>query len=136
MRAWYQKDMTTGLLYICSLGEARHGIPAPHNTTWAVPSCIRAGVSACLVPVVCARMMLMAVTGRAGEVRPDCPVALIENKSDGETDTMKVIPCEHQLPQQREQVTRLWPHDLCSCTVHLSQASAAPAARAADSALA
>ena len=40
----------------------------------------------------------------AGEVRPDCPVALIENKSDGETDTMKVIPCEHQLPQQREQV--------------------------------
>ena len=37
-------------------------------------------------------------------MRPDCPVALIENKSDGETDTMKVIPCEHQLPQQREQV--------------------------------
>ena len=31
-------------------------------------------------------------------------MALIENKSDGETDTMKVIPCEHQLPQQREQV--------------------------------
>ena len=58
MRAWYQKDMTTGLLYICSLGD----------------------------------------------VQPDCPVALIENKSDGETDTMKVIPCEHQLPQQREQV--------------------------------
>ena len=44
--------------------------------------------------------------GPAGEVRPDCPVALIENKSDGETDTMKVIPCEHQLPQQREQVRR------------------------------
>ncbi|CAK0731822.1 hypothetical protein CVIRNUC_000047 [Coccomyxa viridis] len=61
MRAWYQKDMTTGLLYICSLGE----------------------------------------------VRPDCPVALIENKSDGETDTMKVIPCEHQLPQQREQVAEI-----------------------------
>ena len=58
MRAWYQKDMTTGLLYICSLGD----------------------------------------------VRPDCPVALIENRSDGETDTMNVIPCEHQLPQQREQV--------------------------------
>ncbi|CAL5224107.1 g6738 [Coccomyxa viridis] len=61
MRAWYQKDMSTGLLYICSLGE----------------------------------------------VRPDCPVALIENKSDGETDTMKVIPCEHQLPQQREQVAEI-----------------------------
>ena len=47
----------------------------------------------------------------AGEVRPDCPVALIENKSDGETDTMKVIPCEHQLPQQREQVQR--PNPFC-----------------------
>ena len=50
--------------------------------------------------------MLMHAAGRAGEVRPDCPEALIENKSDGETDTMKVIPCEHQLPQQREQVTQ------------------------------
>ena len=56
-------------------------------------------------------MMLMGVNGRAGEVRPDCPVALIENKSDGETDTMKVIPCEHQLPQQREQVTQRWPEE-------------------------
>ena len=46
-------------------------------------------------------VVLRHVIGRAGEVRPDCPVALIENKSDGETDTMKVIPCEHQLPQQR-----------------------------------
>ena len=57
--------------------------------------------------------MLRHVIGRAGEVRPDCPVALIENKSDGETDTMKVIPCEHQLPQQREQVAELWPDESC-----------------------
>ncbi|KAK9918510.1 hypothetical protein WJX75_004610 [Coccomyxa subellipsoidea] len=49
-----------------------------------------------------------------GEVRPDCPVALIQNR-DGDGDSMKVIPCEHQLPQQRKQVnevadaaTRCW----------------------------
>lgn len=58
MRAWYQKDMSVGLLYTCSLGE----------------------------------------------VRPDCPVALIQNKGEGDVDSMKVIPCEHQLPQQRKQV--------------------------------
>ena len=56
MRAWYQKDMTTGLLYICSLGEAQQpGSPdAPHlpsqpqisaflkltSMTWTVPYCI------------------------------------------------------------------------------------------------
>ena len=45
-----------------------------------------------------------------GEVRPDCPVALIQNLSDeglgpgAKADSLRVIPCEHQLPQQREQV--------------------------------
>ncbi|CAL8469005.1 g8546 [Coccomyxa elongata] len=51
-----------------------------------------------------------------GEVRPDCPVALIQNNADKDgDDAMKVIPCEHQLPQQRKQVnevadaaTRCW----------------------------
>lgn len=28
MRAWYQKDMTIGLLYLCSLGE-------PPNIKWS-----------------------------------------------------------------------------------------------------
>ena len=31
MRAWYQKDMTTGLLYICSLGEVWLSIPCAHH---------------------------------------------------------------------------------------------------------
>jgi hypothetical protein len=66
MRAWYQKDMSVGLLYTCSLGE----------------------------------------------VRPDCPVALIQNKGEGDVDSMKVIPCEHQLPQQREQVRSPFPRTL------------------------
>ena len=39
------------------------------------------------------------------QVRPDCPVALIQNNADKDgDDAMKVIPCEHQLPQQRKQV--------------------------------
>ena len=105
MRAWYQKDMTTGLLYICSLGEAQLGIPAPHQHDNEVPHCIRAGVSACHVPVVWTYVMLMALTGRAGEVRPDCPAALIENKSNGETDTMKVIPCKNTCGAE----TCVWP---------------------------
>lgn len=62
MRAWYQKDMAVGLLYLCTLGE----------------------------------------------VRPDCPAALIQNLGDdagaAPAQAMRVIPCEQQLPQQREQV--------------------------------
>lgn len=50
-----------------------------------------------------------------GEVRPDCPVALIQNGSEddgGGGDSMKVIPCEHQLPQQRKQASRCAPRSL------------------------
>ena len=42
------------------------------------------------------------------QVRPDCMVALI--KSNGVKDgDIKVIPCEHQLTQQRELV---WPSNV------------------------
>lgn len=45
------------------------------------------------------------------QVRPDCPVALIQNNADKDgDDAMKVIPCEHQLPQQRKQVQFLRLH--------------------------
>ena len=41
MRAWYQKDMTTGLLYICSLGGAGLSICESHQyERWAVPHCV------------------------------------------------------------------------------------------------
>ena len=49
-----------------------------------------------------------------GDVRPDCPVALIQNRKHDGADFMEVIPMEHQMPAQREQV---WPssgHRLCS----------------------
>jgi hypothetical protein len=52
-----------------------------------------------------------------GEVRPDCPVALIQSPGadgggngsgggggGGAGQPLRVIPCEQQLPQQREQV--------------------------------
>ena len=39
-----------------------------------------------------------------GGVRPDRPVALIQNRKRDGSDFMEVIPMEHQLPAQREQV--------------------------------
>ena len=39
-----------------------------------------------------------------GDVRPDCPVALIQNRKHDGADFMEVIPMEHQMPAQREQV--------------------------------
>jgi len=39
-----------------------------------------------------------------GGVRPDRPVALIQNRKRNGADFMEVIPMEHQLPAQREQV--------------------------------
>ena len=39
-----------------------------------------------------------------GDVRPDCPVALIQNRKHEGADFMEVIPMEHQMPAQREQV--------------------------------
>ena len=42
-----------------------------------------------------------------GEVRPDCPAALIQNlggdAAAAPAQALRVIPCEQQLPQQREQ---------------------------------
>ena len=38
-----------------------------------------------------------------GHVRPDCPLALIQNRRADGTDFMEVVPCEHQMPGQREQ---------------------------------
>jgi hypothetical protein len=58
MRAWYTKNMASGLLYSCALGD----------------------------------------------VRPDCPVALINNRQQDGTEIMEVVPMEHQLPAQRQQV--------------------------------
>ena len=45
-----------------------------------------------------------------GDVRPDCPVALIQNRKHDGADFMEVIPMEHQMPAQREQV---WPLHQC-----------------------
>ena len=39
-----------------------------------------------------------------GGVRPDCPVALLQNRQADGSEYMEVIPMEHQLPAQREQV--------------------------------
>lgn len=41
-----------------------------------------------------------------GNVRPDCPVALINNRLQDGSEVMEVIPMEHQLPAQRQQVTQ------------------------------
>lgn len=41
-----------------------------------------------------------------GDVRPDCPVALIQNRLHEGKEYMEVIPMEHQMPKQREQVPR------------------------------
>lgn len=40
-----------------------------------------------------------------GNVRPDCPVALINNRLQDGSEIMEVIPMEHQLPAQRQQVS-------------------------------
>ncbi|KAK9825886.1 hypothetical protein WJX81_001066 [Elliptochloris bilobata] len=42
-----------------------------------------------------------------GHVRPDCPLALIQNRRADGADFMEVVPCEHQMPGQREQVARV-----------------------------
>lgn len=63
MRAWYNKNMSVGLLYTCTMGG----------------------------------------------VRPDRPVALIQNHERNGTDVAEVVPMEHQLPQQREQVSSCLP---------------------------
>lgn len=39
-----------------------------------------------------------------GEVRTDCPVALLQNRYNGVNEHMEVLPMEHQVPSQREQV--------------------------------
>ncbi|KAK9803940.1 hypothetical protein WJX72_006604 [[Myrmecia] bisecta] len=49
-----------------------------------------------------------------GDVRPDCPVALVQNRKVDGADFMEVIPMEHQLPAQREQV-----HGTCQQAVRL-----------------
>ena len=41
-----------------------------------------------------------------GDVRPDCPIALIQNRKHEGADFMEVIPMEHQMPAQREQARR------------------------------
>ena len=42
-----------------------------------------------------------------GHVRPDCPLALIQNRRSDGKDFMEVVPCEHQMPGQREQARPL-----------------------------
>ena len=39
-----------------------------------------------------------------GDIRPDCPVALVSNHNHDGADFMEVIPTENQVPAQREQV--------------------------------
>ena len=40
-----------------------------------------------------------------GDIKPDCPVALVSNQNHDGADFMEVIPTENQVPAQREQVT-------------------------------
>ena len=40
-----------------------------------------------------------------GDLRLDSPVALLQNRRQDGVDFMEVVPMEHQLPAQRDQVT-------------------------------
>lgn len=40
-----------------------------------------------------------------GDLRPDAPVALLQNRHQDGVDFMEVVPMEHQLPAQRDQVS-------------------------------
>ena len=40
-----------------------------------------------------------------GDLRPDAPVALLQNRRHEGVDFMEVVPMEHQLPAQRDQVS-------------------------------
>ena len=44
-----------------------------------------------------------------GDLRLDSPVALLQNRRQDGVDFMEVVPMEHQLPAQRDQVTPLLP---------------------------
>ena len=44
-----------------------------------------------------------------GDLRLDSPVALLQNRRQDGVDFMEVVPMEHQLPAQRDQVNPLFP---------------------------
>ena len=39
-----------------------------------------------------------------GDIQADAPVALIQNRQQNGAEMMEVVPMDHQLPGQREQV--------------------------------
>ena len=52
-----------------------------------------------------------------GDLRPDALVALLQNRRHEGVDFMEVVPMEHQLPAQRDQVSRVC---ACRCVVGIS----------------
>ena len=49
-----------------------------------------------------------------GDLRPDAPIALLQNRRHEGVDFMEVVPMEHQLPAQRDQVS----HQLSIALLH------------------
>ena len=50
-----------------------------------------------------------------GDLRLDSPVALLQNRRHEGVDFMEVVPMEHQLPAQRDQVAPLLPCGFPPC---------------------
>ena len=56
-----------------------------------------------------------------GDLRLDSPVALLQNRRQDGVDFMEVVPMEHQLPAQRDQVTSLLPRHAVRAVLGLSR---------------